>query len=220
LKLEELKSAASGSSSGGDEGPRRRSKPVQAILAASQKGHELEHAGIIGRLGDLATIADEYDIAISTACSSLDYIVVKTTAGANLCLDYLRQYNSGRASFICLDKLSKGAHDRQVETPENAPRLFDLIRPVYPSLLPAFFLAIGNTLVADDIDTAARWCYDFGSKRWRVVCRDGTLLETSGTQSGGGGNQSQRKGGMKLEVRALLSLLLSWSSLWILSFSM
>jgi structural maintenance of chromosome 4 len=151
-------------------------------------------------LGDLATIADEYDVAVSTACGSLDYIVVKTTSGANQCLDFLRRHNSGRASFICLDKLSKGAHDRRVETPENAPRLLDLIRPVHPNLLPAFFLAVGNTLVADDLDTAARWCYDFGPKRWRVVTRDGKLLETSGTQSGGGGAAFQKKGGMKLEV--------------------
>lgn len=175
----------------------RRSKPVVAILKAGKKGQELESAGIIGRLGDLATIADEYDIAVSTACSSLDYIVVKTTAGAGQCLEFLRKYDLGRASFICLDKLAKGAHDRTVETPEGAPRLFDLIRPVHASLAPAFFLAVGNTLVAEDMDTASRWCYDFG-KRWRVVTKDGKLLETSGTQSGGG--NVQRKGGMKLEV--------------------
>jgi SMC proteins Flexible Hinge Domain len=111
---------------------------------------------------------------------------------------FLRKYNLGRASFICLDKLAKGAHDRTVETPEGAPRLFDLIRPVKANLAPAFFLAVGNTLVADDLDTASRWCYDFGGKRWRVVTKDGKLLETSGTQSGGG--NIQRKGGMRLEV--------------------
>jgi len=32
--------------------------------------------GILGRLGDLGSIDDKYDIAVSTACSQLDHIVV------------------------------------------------------------------------------------------------------------------------------------------------
>ena len=32
--------------------------------------------GILGRLGDLGSIDDKYDIAVSTACGQLDYIVV------------------------------------------------------------------------------------------------------------------------------------------------
>ena len=38
--------------------------------------------GVHGRLGDLATIDPQYDVAVSTACGMLDYIVVQTTAGA------------------------------------------------------------------------------------------------------------------------------------------
>ena len=33
---------------------------------------ELSEAGVKGRLGDLATIDPKYDVAISTACASLD----------------------------------------------------------------------------------------------------------------------------------------------------
>lgn len=192
MKLEDLRTSIQAS-----DAP-RVSKAVQGILQASKAGGELANIGIIGRLGDLATIADEYDVAVSTAVSSLDHIVVKTNDAATQCLEFLRRYNLGRASFMVLDKISKGAHDRNVETPEGAPRLFDLIRPKHPSLAPAFFLAVANTLVAKDLDTATRWCYDF-DKRWRVVTLDGKLLETSGTQSGGG--TSCRRGRMKLEVR-------------------
>lgn len=164
-------------------------------MRAARKGGALATAGIIGRLGDLATTPDEYDVAVSTACGSLDHIVIRTSAGAGQCLEFLRKNNLGRASFICLDKLKKGAHDRHVETPENAPRLFDLINPVRSELAPALFLSIGNTLVAPDLETASRWCYEFG-KRWRVVTIDGKLFETSGTQSGGG--NTVRRGKMKL----------------------
>lgn len=151
----------------------------------------------MGRLGDLASINEQYDVAVSTACGMLDNIVVQTTAGAQRCLEFLRKYNLGRASFIPLDKQKKGAHDRAVETPENAPRLFDLITPANYAITPALYLAVGNTLVAPDLETASRWAYEY-SRRWRVVTVDGKLIETSGTMAGGG--KTVRRGGMRLGV--------------------
>jgi structural maintenance of chromosome 4 len=179
-------------------GGKARSKAVQGILNAAKTGGELSKVGILGRLGDLATIPEQYDVAISTACGGmLDNIVVQTTAGAQRCLEFLRKYNLGRASFIPLDKQKKGAHDRSVETPENAPRLFDMIVPSNFSVTPALFLAVGNTLVAPEMDTATRWAYD-SSKRWRVVTLNGNLIETTGTMSGGG--KTARSGGMRIAV--------------------
>lgn len=179
-------------------GGNSRSRAVQGILKAARKGGELSKVGILGRLGDLATIPEKYDVAVSTSCGGmLDNIVVQTTAGAQRCLEFLRKHNLGRASFIPLDKQKKGAHDRAVETPENAPRLFDLIVPSNYAITPALFLAVGNTLVAPDMDTATRWAYDF-NKRWRVVALNGNLIETTGTMSGGG--KTARSGGMRLAV--------------------
>jgi structural maintenance of chromosome 4 len=171
-----------------------RSKAVRGILKAARSGNELADVGILGRLGDLATISDQYDVAVSTACGYLDHIVVQTTAGAQRCLAFLRKHGLGRANFIPLDKMKKGAHDRVVETPENAPRLFDLITPSNFAITPALYLGVGNTLVAPDLETATRWAYDFG-RRWRVVTMDGNLIEMSGTMQGGG--KSVRRGGMR-----------------------
>ncbi len=41
--------------------------------------------------GDLGAIAKEYDIAVSTSCPALDYIVVDTTSAAQRCVELLRQ---------------------------------------------------------------------------------------------------------------------------------
>lgn len=183
-----------------------RSQAVSGILKAAQKGGELSKVGVLGRLGDLATVTDEYDVAVSTASGMLDNIVVQTTAGAQRCLEFLRKYGLGRASFIPLDKMKKGAHDRPVDTPESAPRLFDLITPKNHAVTPALFLAVHNTLVAPDLETATRWAYDYG-KRWRVVTVDGNLIETAGTMSGGGRNV--RRGGMRLSV-SILNMSATW----------
>jgi len=162
-----------------------RSNAVNGILKAASDGKELSKVGILGRLGDLASIKEEYDVAISTACAMLDHIVVQTTAGAQRCLDFLRKHKLGRANFIPLDKMKKGIHDRKVDTPEGAPRLFDLIETNNFSIVPALYLGVANTLVAPDLETATRWAYEYG-KRWRVVTIDGNLIELSGTMQGGG----------------------------------
>jgi structural maintenance of chromosome 4 len=139
--------------------------------------------GFHGRLGNLGTIDQKYDIAISTACGALDNFVTDTVEGGQQCIEYLRKTNLGRGNFMCLDKL--GNRDLSpIETPENVPRLFDLIKAKDSKFLPAFYHSLQNTLVAKDLAQANRIAY--GAKRWRVVTLDGQLIDKSGTMSGGG----------------------------------
>ncbi|KAI8939318.1 hypothetical protein NX059_003108 [Plenodomus lindquistii] len=139
--------------------------------------------GFHGRLGNLGTIDSRYDVAISTACPQLDNMVVDTVESGQQCIEYLRKNNLGRANFILLDRLAKRDMS-PVQTPENVPRLFDLVKPKHEKLKPAFFQVMTNTLVAEDLDQAERIAY--GAKRWRVVTLDGKLIDTAGTMSGGG----------------------------------
>jgi len=139
--------------------------------------------GFHGRLGNLGTIDQKYDIAISTACGALDNFVTDTVEGGQLCIEYLRKTNLGRGNFICLDKLGN-RNLSPINTPENVPRLFDLIKAKEEKFLPAFYHSLQDTLVAKDLDQANRIAY--GAKRWRVVTLDGQLIDKSGTMSGGG----------------------------------
>lgn len=139
--------------------------------------------GFHGRLGNLGTIDQKYDVAISTACPSLDNIVVDSVEVGQQCIEYLRKNNLGRANFICLDKLPRRDLSA-IETPENIPRLFDLVKSKDDRFSPAFFSVLQNTLVASNLQQANRVAY--GAKRWRVVTVDGELIDKSGTMSGGG----------------------------------
>lgn len=175
-------------------GARQKADEARASLSNSQtQGNvlagllRLKESGRIdgfhGRLGNLGTIAQEYDVAISTACGALDNFVTDTVEGGQQCIEYLRKTNLGRGNFMCLDKL--GSRDiSPIETPENAPRLFDLIKAKHEKFRPAFFHSLQNTLVAQDLVQANRIAY--GAKRWRVVTLDGQLIDKSGTMSGGG----------------------------------
>lgn len=55
--------------------------------------------------GDLGAIDSKYDVAISTACGRLDNIVVDTVNTAQECIECLKRYDVGRASFIALEKV-------------------------------------------------------------------------------------------------------------------
>ncbi|KAI7868002.1 hypothetical protein BDF14DRAFT_1725442 [Spinellus fusiger] len=139
--------------------------------------------GIHDRLGNLGVIDDKYDVAISVACPALDNIVVDTVESGRACIEYLRKNNLGRAVFTIMDKLKD--HDyRPIKTPENVPRLFDLIQTKETWLAPAFYSVLKDTLVADNLKQANRIAY--GKKRWRVVTLDGKLIEKSGAMTGGG----------------------------------
>ncbi|KAI7817730.1 hypothetical protein BC939DRAFT_317273 [Gamsiella multidivaricata] len=139
--------------------------------------------GIQGRLGNLGAIDDKYDVAISTACPALDNIVVDNVEVGQQCVEFVRKNNLGRVSLILLNQLPK-RNLGPIQTPENVPRLFDLVRPADPKFAPAFYSVMQDTLVAEDLRQANRIAY--GKQRWRVVTLDGQLIDKSGTMTGGG----------------------------------
>lgn len=147
-------------------------------------------------MGSLGTIPDKYDVAVTTACGALNHLVVDTVDQAQACIDYLRKNSVGRASFMVLEKLPNNPPPRD-PTPENVPRLFDLIKPRETRFAPAFYKAVSQTLVADDMEQANRVAFG-GSRRWRVVTLAGQLIDASGTMSGGGGKVS--RGGMSAKL--------------------
>ncbi|KAH7671753.1 Structural maintenance of chromosomes protein [Dioscorea alata] len=175
---------------------------LKAILQAKESK---EIDGIYGRLGDLGAIDAKYDVAISTACAGLDYIVVETTASAQACVELLRRKNLGVATFMILEKQLDHKHKmkEKVITPEGVPRLFDLVTMKDEQLKLAFFAALGNTVVAKDLDQAARIAYGNDKEFRRVVTLDGSLFEKSGTLSGGG--SKPRGGKMGTSIRASVS---------------
>lgn len=156
--------------------------------------------GFHGRLGNLGAIDARYDVAISTACPSLDNLVVDSVEVGQQCIEYLRKNDLGRANFILLDRLPQRDLSA-IQTPENVPRLFDLIKSKHEMYMPAFYSVLQNTLVAKDLEQANRIAY--GAKRWRVVTLDGQLIDKSGTMSGGGTRVA--KGAMSSKVASEIS---------------
>ena len=189
-------------------GARQKADEARASLSNSQsQGNilnglmRLKESGRIegfhGRLGNLGTIDQKYDVAISTACPSLENMVVDSVEVGQQCIDYLRKNNLGRANIILLDRLARRDMS-ELDTPEGVPRLFDLVQSKDEKFRLAFFSVLQHTLVANDLEQANRIAY--GARRWRVVTLDGQLIDVSGTMSGGGTRVA--RGGMSSKLIA------------------
>lgn len=174
-------------------------KSENAVLSSLNKLRDQGRIkGFHGRLGDLGVIDDKYDVAVTTACPTLNHLIVDSVKQGEACIDFLRKGNIGRANIMVLEKLPQKAPN-PIQTPENVPRLFDLIKPKDPRFAPAFYKGLGNTLVANDLEQAQR--IGFGSsQRWRVVTLGGQLIDPSGTMSGGGNRVA--RGGMSSKFKA------------------
>ncbi len=192
-------------------GARQKADEAKASLSSTQsQGNVLNGLmrlkdsgrieGFHGRLGNLGTIEQKYDVAISTACPSLENLVVDSVEVGQQCIDYLRKNNLGRANIILLDRLARRDLS-PIDTPEGVPRLFDLIKTKNETFRPAFFSVLQNTIVVKDLEQANRIAY--GTRRWRVVTIDGQLIDVSGTMSGGGTRVA--RGGMSSKLVAEVS---------------
>ncbi|TKS80947.1 Structural maintenance of chromosomes protein 4 [Collichthys lucidus] len=174
-KVDEAKSSLSSN--------RSRGKVLDALMQQKKNGRL---PGIFGRLGDLGAIDEKYDVAISSSCGALDNIVVDTIDTAQKCVTFLKEQNIGVATFIGLDKMKVWEKNMApIRTPEDSPRLFDMVRVKDESVRPAFYFALRDTLVAQDMEQATRMAFQ-KDKRWRVVTLKGQIIEMAGTMTGGG----------------------------------
>ncbi|MEE6501169.1 hypothetical protein FKM82_004087 [Ascaphus truei] len=175
-KVEEAKSSLAAN--------RSKGKVLDALIQQKKSG---KIPGIYGRLGDLGAIDEKYDVAISSSCGALEHIVVDTIDTAQECVQFLKRQNVGVATFIGLDKMKvweKGLD--KIQTPENIPRLFDMVKMKDEQIRPAFYFALRDTIVANNLEQATRVAFQ-KDKRWRVVTLQGQVIEQSGTMTGGGG---------------------------------
>jgi structural maintenance of chromosome 4 len=162
----------------------QQSSVLNALMEQKRTG---QIKGIHGRLGDLGRVDDKYDVAVSTACGALDYIVVESMDVAQQCVEFLKSNRVGMATFIGMDKMEKWRSDasKRITTPQNVPRLFDLVHLKEPRFSTVFYYALRDTLVANDLDQATQIAYK-GPKRYQVVTLKGEVIDMSGTMSGGG----------------------------------
>ena len=112
----------------------------------------------------------------------MDVMIVEKSEQAKDIVELMKKDRAGACTFFALDKLQPF---READRNLPGPRLVDEIWTEDERLKKAFYKACGNTLYADNI-SIARKMGNSGGQRHRVVSLDGSVVEPTGTFTGGG----------------------------------
>jgi structural maintenance of chromosome 1 len=106
-----------------------------------------------------APTSKKYDLAITVAMGKyLDAIVVEDEKTARECIQYLKEQHVGTQTFLPLDSIRAKPIDEKLRSLSGAKFVLDLLK-FEPYLHNAVLFAVGNTLVAEDLNEARRLAF-------------------------------------------------------------
>ncbi|MFB6119850.1 MAG: chromosome segregation protein SMC [Halobacteriaceae archaeon] len=157
--------------SGGDDSSYGRA--VSAIRNADLQG-------VHGPVAELGGVAERYALACETAAGGrMANVVVADDGVGQRCIDYLKQRNAGRATFLPMTEMQ----DRRLPSLPNHEGVVDFAFELVDfdaQYSGIFSYVLGDTLIVEDMATARDLMGD-----WRMVTLDGELVEKSGAMTGG-----------------------------------
>ena len=160
---------------------------VRRLMKDVQTG-QVDHTGVLGTVGTLVRVPREYEKAMEQALGGgLQNVVVRDEQVGKTLIQYLRQRDYGRVTFLPLSTLRARTfspqEQRQLQGPGVLGCAVDLIG-FDPSVRKAMDYLLGRTLVVEDMDAGlaiTRKCpFSF-----RCVTLAGDILQSSGAMTGG-----------------------------------
>ena len=156
---------------------------VKAVLKQSQSK---ALPGIHGTLSQLITVDNENSTAIEIALgAAMQNIVVSTEGDAKRAINYLKQNNIGRATFLPMSAIKPRYIEEKdlddnfgfVDIASNLVECDEQYRAIVENLL-------GRVMVVEDIDCAIAISKRYKNK-YKLVTLDGQVMNPGGSMSGG-----------------------------------
>lgn len=156
---------------------------VKAVLKQSQNK---ALPGIHGTLSQLITVDNENSTAIEIALgAAMQNVVVSTESDAKRAINYLKQNNVGRATFLPISAIKPRYMEEKnlddnfgfVDVASNLVDCDGQYRDIVENLL-------GRVMVVEDIDCAIAISKRY-KNRYKIVTLDGQVMNPGGSMSGG-----------------------------------
>ena len=167
-------------------------RSVKALLQNCEKIKELGK-GVKGAIAELIDVPLELETAIEMALgASLQNIVTENEQDAKRLIEYLRQNNLGRASFLPISAI-KGKKLEKVKGKNKGVLgvASDLIK--YDKDIEQIILSLlGRTVIVENMDVAILLAKE-NSHTFKIVTLDGDIVNPSGSMSGGSINKKTVK---------------------------
>lgn len=161
-------------------------RAVKEILLNKERNSEF-NKGVEGSIADIIMAPQEYELAIEMALGGyLQNIVTLNEQSAKKCIDYLKQNNYGRASFLPIS-LVKGKRLSDVSKLEKEKGYVGIASNLvkYNSKYEEIIVnLLGKTLVVETIDDGINISKKYGNS-FKIVTLQGDIISTSGQMTGG-----------------------------------
>ncbi len=160
-------------------------KSVKALIEATEKDSSLAK-GVHGVLANLISVEKKYELAIEmTLGASIQNIVTDTEEEAKKLVNYLRDNNLGRASFLPISSV-KGQKVSGINTNKIDGIIgiaSDLVKTdkKYNEIILSL---LGRTVIVEDINSAIKLARQ-NSYKFKIVTLKGDVINPSGAISGG-----------------------------------
>ena len=159
------------------------SRAVKEIVAQSEKG---VLRGIYGPVSKLISVDKKYSVAIETALgNSIQNVVVESESDAKRAINYLKDNNAGRATFLPISTIK--ARDFKNEGFDDVFGYVGIASDLvsvdkkYESVIKDL---LGGTVITEDIDSATTLAKKY-NYRVKVVSLDGQVINPGGSFTGG-----------------------------------
>lgn len=158
-------------------------KSVKSLLQACEQNSVL-NSGVEGVLASLISANKKYETAIEMCLGqTMQNIVTNTESDAKKLIEYLRQNNLGRASFLPISSV----HGKKIDKIKSVNGVIgiasDLIK--YDKKYEDIILnLLGRTVVVENMDSAIALAKT-NNYYFRIVTLEGDLINPSGAISGG-----------------------------------
>jgi len=161
---------------------------VKEVLKAG-KGKGAALTGVRGAIAELVGVPADVEVAIETALGgALQNVVVETERDGREAIAFLKKRQLGRATFLPMDVIrSRHIGDSERRAMQGSPGFVgiavDLVRfdAAYKDI---FGSLLGNVIIAETLEDANRIAAK-GQYRYRVVTRDGDVVNAGGSMTGG-----------------------------------
>ncbi len=158
--------------------------------------------GIVGVVADIIEVEKKYEIAVETALGgSIQNIVTNNEATAKQMIQYLKENKFGRATFLPLSNLKDTSYFNRPDAlkEKGAIGLASTLVKVDDKYQPVVESLLGRILVVDHIDNAIAIARKY-KHSFRIVTKEGELLNLGGSMTGGAYKNSSNLLGRKREL--------------------
>jgi chromosome segregation protein len=190
-----------------DERRANFSEPVQAIIKAVKEKSQAYTFNIIGTLADYIKVAPQDEVIVEVGLrEELQYLITPSFEDALQAIDYLKQENLGRATFLVLNAKPIPAPLPEFPVGSSVVRLIDLLglKPDLQHIIQQALPRLSHTVITDELQQAISDSISTNGKGHSFLTSTGEFI-SAGHIIAGGSTTEQSTGilALKREIESL-----------------